>query len=111
MKQCNTNVIRRQAETIAALAATEYKFITTKQSIVAAAALAAAVQHFTQDSKEVLNCMKLVSAMISCDISEIFLLLSCLEKCSNDVVGEDLIHKPNINYDSHHRFICVAVKT
>ena len=31
MKQCNTNIIRRQAETIAALAATEYKFITTKQ--------------------------------------------------------------------------------
>ena len=35
---------RRQAETIAAMAATEYKFISAKKSVIAAAALAASVQ-------------------------------------------------------------------
>ena len=35
---------RRQAETIAAMAVTEYKFVSTKQSVIAAASLAAAVQ-------------------------------------------------------------------
>ena len=41
--KCDTDT-RRQAETIAAMAVTEYKFVSTKQSVIAAASLAAAVQ-------------------------------------------------------------------
>eukprot|EP00092_Neocalanus_flemingeri_P053700 GFUD01063187.1.p1 GENE.GFUD01063187.1~~GFUD01063187.1.p1 ORF type:complete len:229 (+),score=71.73 GFUD01063187.1:3-689(+) len=41
--------VRRHAETIAALAATEYKFILAKQSVLAAAALAAAVIGLIKD--------------------------------------------------------------
>ena len=40
----NIPKVRRHAETIAALAATEYQFILAKQSVIAAAALAAAVE-------------------------------------------------------------------
>jgi hypothetical protein len=45
----NIPKVRRHAETIAALAATEYQFILAKQSVLAAADLAAAVKAQVKD--------------------------------------------------------------
>ena len=77
MKDCN-NVIRRQAETIAALAATEYKFITTKQSIVAAAALAAAVQQTEKNQRKTENLIQNLSDLIHSSPSEILFFMQHL---------------------------------
>merc|ERR1719277_168109 len=78
MKQCNNNVIRRQAETIAALAATEYKFITTKQSIVAAAALAAAVQQTEKDQRKTETLIQNLSELVHSSPSEILFFMKHL---------------------------------
>ena len=78
MKQCNNNVIRRQAETIAALAATEYKFITTKQSIVAAAALAAAVQQTEKDQRKTETLIQNLSELVYSSPSEILFFMKHL---------------------------------
>ena len=59
--------MRRHAETIVALAATEYQFILAKQSVIAAAALAAAVKDLTEQ-EEVVNSL---AAKIKCQSSEI----------------------------------------
>ena len=71
----NIPKVRRHAETIAALAATEYQFILAKQSVIAAAALAAAVKDEVE-SQEVLLLMKKLAFRIGIDVSEIFLYLS-----------------------------------
>jgi hypothetical protein len=63
--------VKRHAETIAALAATEYQFILAKQSFIAAAALAVAVKEEVE-SQEVLVLMKKIGSRIECDVSEIF---------------------------------------
>merc|ERR1712129_455965 len=44
--------VRRHAETIAAMAATEYQFILAKPSVLAAAALAAAVNELVEDEED-----------------------------------------------------------
>merc|ERR1712129_179506 len=52
----NINKVRRLAETIAAMAATEYQFILAKPSVIAAAALAAAVKGLVpKESEEVIS--------------------------------------------------------
>ena len=77
----NNNNVRRQAETIAALAATDYHFITTKQSVIAAAALAAALkEQLNCSSSEVLSLLKVVSSYSKTDLKEIFL---CIEVIMN----------------------------
>ena len=76
----NNNNIRTQAETIAAQAATDYQFITTKQSVIAAAALAAALKMQLNSTSEVLNLLKVVSSYIKTDLKEIFL---CIEVIMN----------------------------
>jgi len=48
----NIPKVRRHAETIAALAATEYKFILAKHSVLAAAALAVAVEGLVKEQSE-----------------------------------------------------------
>merc|ERR1712129_666092 len=48
----NIPKVRRHAETIAAMAATEYQFILANPSVIAAAALAAAVKGLTNDQTE-----------------------------------------------------------
>ena len=53
--QTCAKTVRRQAANIAAVAATEYKFITTKQSVIAAAALALAVQQLGDDTEHLIN--------------------------------------------------------
>jgi len=94
MKNCN-NVIRRQAETIAALAATEYKFITTKQSIVAAAALAAAVQQTVEDQAVIENVVKQAAAMIKCLPSEILFYQQHVAEFSSNLPKMNLPTKEN----------------
>merc|ERR1712129_294565 len=80
---------RRHAETIAAMAATEYQFILAKPSVIAAAAFAAAIKEEVE-SQEVLSIMKKLALRIGSEISEIFLYLSCLK----DIL--DIV-----NFDSH----------
>merc|ERR1712129_638197 len=74
----NIPKVRRHAETIAAMAATEYQFILAKPSVIAAAALAAAIKEEVE-SQEVLSIMKKLALRIGSEISEIFLYLSCLK--------------------------------
>merc|ERR1711971_1244891 len=76
----NNQSIRSQAETIAAQAATDYHFITTKQSVIAAAALAAALKAQHNSNSEVLNLLNVVSSYIKTDLKEIFL---CIEVIMN----------------------------
>ena len=101
MKQCNTNVIRRQAETIAALAATEYKFITTKQSIVAAAALAAAVQQTVEDQAVIENVVKQAAVMIKCLPSEILFYQQHVAEFSSNLPKMNL---PTKEYNQEYNF-------
>ena len=101
MKQCNNNVIRRQAETIAALAATEYKFITTKQSIVAAAALAAAVQQTVEDQAVIENVVKQAAAMIKCLPSEILFYQQHVAEFSSNLPKMNL---PTKEYNQEYNF-------
>merc|ERR1711892_246676 len=67
----NIPKVRRHAETIAALAATEYKFILGKQSVIAAAALAAAVKGLVKDQAASEKVVKYLAARIKCQSSEI----------------------------------------
>merc|ERR1711953_1476318 len=76
----DNNNIRSQAETIAAQAATDYHFITTKQSVIAAAALAAALKEQHASTSEALNLLKVVSSYSKTDLKEIFL---CIEVIMN----------------------------
>ena len=57
----NIPKVRRHAETIAALAATEYQFILAKQSVIAAAALAAAVKGLVEEQEETEDVVKNLS--------------------------------------------------
>ena len=100
MKNCN-NVIRRQAETIAALAATEYKFITTKQSIVAAAALAAAVQQTVEDQAVIENVVKQAAAMIKCLPNEILFYQEHVAEFSSNLPKMNL---PTKEYNQEYNY-------
>ena len=71
----SNNNVRRQAETIAALASTEYEFIQTKQSVIAAAALAAALKEELHSSEEVVNLLQNVATNMKTDLDEIYLVM------------------------------------
>ena len=71
---CDSHV-RRQAETIATLANTEYEFILTKQSVIAAASLAAALKEELDSSEEVLNLLKNVASNMKTDLNEILVCM------------------------------------
>ena len=70
-----------QADTIAALAATEYRFVLARQSVLAAAALAAAVRE-ELGAEETVLVMKDFAAVINCSINEIF---TALEQLSDSI--------------------------
>ena len=72
--KCETDT-RRQAETIAAMAVTEYKFVSTKQSVIAAASLAAAVQQSQKNAEELENVIELSSAKLKCSRTEIIFFM------------------------------------
>ena len=71
----SNNNVRRQAETIAALASTEYEFIQTKQSVIAAAALAVALKEELHSSEEVVNLLQNVATNMKTDVNEIYLCM------------------------------------
>ena len=75
----NIPKVRRHAETIAALAATEYKFILAKQSVIAAAALAAAVKGLVKDQTETEHVVNSLAARIKCQSSEIMFYVQHLD--------------------------------
>ena len=87
LQHCDKNV-RRQAENIAAVAATEYKFITTKQSVIAAAALALAVQHAEEDPAE--DIIKQLTNLIKVSSSDFLLVLSHISDLSSQVTKLNL---------------------
>merc|ERR1712204_97435 len=66
----NIPKVRRQAETIAAMAATEYQFILAKDSLIAAAALASAVKGLIEDQKESEDVIKYLAARITCTTNQ-----------------------------------------
>ena len=67
----NIPKVRRHAETIAALAATEYQFVLAKQSVIAAAALAAAVKEQVKKQTETEEVVNSLAKRIGCTRQEI----------------------------------------
>jgi len=75
----NIEKARRQAETISAMAATEYAFICAKQSVLAAAALALAVKEEGVEKDEVENLVDELAENIHCLRSEISFYMQHLQ--------------------------------
>merc|ERR1712129_567783 len=75
----NISKVRRHAETIAAMAATEYQFILAKQSVIAAAALAAAVKGLIEGQTESEDVIKYIAARLKCTTNQIEFLMFHLE--------------------------------
>ena len=71
--------VRRHAETIAALATTEYTFILAKHSVIAAAALAVAVKVEVEEQTDTEHCIENLAEIIKCNTSEIGYLMIHLE--------------------------------
>merc|ERR1712129_528280 len=63
--------VRRHAETIAAIAATEYQFVLAKSSVIAAAALAAAVKGLVDDERDSEDLVGRLAKQIKCTPTEI----------------------------------------
>ena len=82
--------VKRHAETIAALAATEYQFILAKQSVIAAAALAAAVKGLVEDQTETEDLVNNLAARIKCHSSEIIFYAQHLDQYFQNVVTPQL---------------------
>ena len=86
--------VRKQAEALATEAATEYKFLLAKDSVIAASALAAAVKEELK-SEEVLNIIDNISNIINCNIDDIFIcmvhMMDSNEHLELDTKKKDLI--------------------
>ena len=67
----NADRVERYAESIAAMAATEYQFMLTNHSMIAAAALSAAVMEDTEDVADVENMVKKLAKKINSNTNEI----------------------------------------
>ena len=102
----NIPKVRRHAETIAALAATEYKFILAKQSVIAAAALAAAVKGLVKDQTETEHVVNSLAARIKCQSSEIMFYVQHLDHYVEQLVTPQQCHKTAFFHPSH-QFILV----
>ena len=76
----NIPKVRRHAETIAALAATEYQFILAKDSVIAAAALAAAGKELVNDQTEAEEMVECLAAKMKCSTREILFYAQHLEQ-------------------------------
>ena len=86
--------IKRQAETIAAMASTEYKFISAKQSVIAAASLAAAVQQSQKESEKTENVIELSSSMFKCSRTEIIFFMQHILELSPPSFSVSLKSEP-----------------
>ena len=71
----SSSSLRRRAETIASLAVTEYKFLLAKDSVIAGAALAAAVKDDLRNSEDVLSLISNISSVINCKVDDIFVCM------------------------------------
>ena len=80
LSNVNNNKVRTHAQTIAAMAATEYAFICAKPSIIAAAALSVAIKEEVEDEKESKAAAKRISEHIKCSYSEILFYANHFEK-------------------------------
>ena len=76
----NIPKVRRHAETIAALAATEYQFILAKPSVIAAAALAVAIEELVKEETETEDVVNQLAAKLKCHSSEILFYAQHLEQ-------------------------------
>ena len=81
----NIPKVRRHAETIAALAATEYQFILAKQSVIAAAALAVAVKEQVKEQTETEEVVKTLSARIKCSNKELYFYIQHIDKYLEEI--------------------------
>merc|ERR1712029_815854 len=70
LSNVNNNKVRTHAQTIAAMAATEYAFISAKPSIIAAAALSVAIKEEVEDEKESEAMIERLSEHIKCSHRE-----------------------------------------
>merc|ERR1712129_154257 len=66
----NIPKVRRHAETIAAMAATEYQFILAKPSVIAVASLAEAVNRLVEDETESEDLVDRLAKQITCSSTE-----------------------------------------
>merc|ERR1712029_125398 len=86
--------VKKQAEALVSEAATEYKFLLAKDSVIAASALAAAVKEELK-SEEVLNIIDNISNIINCNIDDIFVcmvhMMDSNEHIEVDTKKKDLI--------------------
>jgi len=78
--KANIHKIVSQTESIAAMAATEYAFISAKQSVLAAAALSVAVKEVFEDEKESEEIIQRLAELIKCSHSEIEFFAHHLDK-------------------------------
>ena len=78
--------VQRQAEALAALAITEYKFLMAKDSVLAAAALATALKEELGNSEELLEVLAVMSSTIKCDLNDIFV-------CMYHLVSDHAFHQ------------------
>ena len=67
--------VQKQAEALAALAVTEYKFLMAKDSVLAAAALATALKEELGNSEELLEVISVMAATIKCGLDDIFVCM------------------------------------
>merc|ERR1712013_395032 len=66
LSKVNQNKVRTHAQTIAVMAATEYAFITSKQSVLAAAALSIAVKEEVKEESEIAKINHYLARRIKC---------------------------------------------
>jgi len=80
LSNANNNKVKTHAQTIAAMAATDYAFICAKPSIIAAAALSVAMKEEVENEKESKATTQRLSEHIKCSYSEIIFYASHFEK-------------------------------
>merc|ERR1712172_346849 len=78
-KSFNLHSVRRHAETLATIAATEYKFLKLKQSIVAAACLSAACSGLSNDQEKAASLLRSLSDRIKASPQTILTTLIQIE--------------------------------
>merc|ERR1712129_74849 len=84
----NIAKVRRHAETIAAMAATEYQFILAKPSVIAASALAAAVKGLVEDQRECEEVINRLAEDNNCLSSDILFYAQHLYNYSEQLVPQ-----------------------
>merc|ERR1711862_1060624 len=99
----NIEKVRNHAESIAAMAATEYAFICAKQSVLAAAALSVAVKEEVEDEKEHKGINEKLAQMINCSHSEIVFYAHHLDKllCNIYTLQDASVKTPSPDAYSH----------